>query len=163
MDTPAISEPTFDRTAPPVLEVEGLKTVFHTQDGTIHAVNGVSFHLRAGELVGIVGESGSGKSVTMMSLMKLLPEPPAEIVAGTVRLEGRALLQLAPADLRRVRGAEVGFVFQDPMTSLNPVFNIGFQIMEPLREHLGMNRAAARARAEAAAKSQVAAKLGAAE
>ncbi|MEE8453529.1 MAG: ABC transporter ATP-binding protein [Limibaculum sp.] len=147
MDTPAISEPTFDRTAPPVLEVEGLKTVFHTQDGTIHAVNGVSFHLRAGELVGIVGESGSGKSVTMMSLMKLLPEPPAEIVAGTVRLEGRDLLRLAPADLRRVRGAEVGFVFQDPMTSLNPVFNIGFQIMEPLREHLRLSRAAARARA----------------
>ena len=147
MDTPAISEPTFDRTAPPVLEVEGLKTVFHTQDGTIHAVNGVSFHLRAGELLGIVGESGSGKSVTMMSLMKLLPEPPAEIVAGSARLEGRDLLQLAPAELRRVRGAEVGFVFQDPMTSLNPVFNIGFQIMEPLREHLGMNRAAARARA----------------
>ncbi len=142
VDTPAISD-----TAPPVLEVEGLKTVFHTQDGTIHAVNGVSFHLRAGELVGVVGESGSGKSVTMMSLMKLLPEPPAEIVAGTVRLEGRDLLRLAPADLRRVRGAEVGFVFQDPMTSLNPVFNIGFQIMEPLREHLRLSRAAARARA----------------
>jgi len=142
VDTPAISE-----TAPPVLEVEGLKTVFHTQDGTIHAVNGVSFHLRAGELVGVVGESGSGKSVTMMSLMKLLPEPPAEIVAGTVLLEGRDLLRLDPADLRRVRGAEVGFVFQDPMTSLNPVFNIGFQLMEPLREHLGLNRAQARARA----------------
>ena len=88
MDTPAISEPTFSGTGPPILEVEGLKTVFHTQEGTIHAVNGVSFHLRAGGLVGIVGESGSGKSVTMMSLMKLLPEPPAEIVSGTVRLEG---------------------------------------------------------------------------
>ena len=139
--------PATIETAPPVLEVEGLKTVFHTQEGTIHAVNGVSFHLRAGELLGIVGESGSGKSVTMMSLMKLLPEPPAEIVAGTVRLEGRDLLQLAPAELRRVRGAEVGFVFQDPMTSLNPVFNIGFQIIEPLREHLAMSRRAARARA----------------
>jgi peptide/nickel transport system ATP-binding protein/oligopeptide transport system ATP-binding protein len=142
VDTPAISD-----TAPPVLEVEGLKTVFHTQEGTIHAVNGVSFYLRAGELVGVVGESGSGKSVTMMSLMKLLPEPPAEIVAGSARLEGRDLLQLDPADLRRVRGAEVGFIFQDPMTSLNPVFNIGFQLMEPLREHLRLSRRAARARA----------------
>ncbi len=141
MDTPTVSNQ-----APPVLEVEGLKTVFHTQDGTIHAVNGVSLHLRAGELVGVVGESGSGKSVTMMSLMKLLPEPPAEIVSGTVRLEGRDLLRLAPAELRKVRGAEIGFIFQDPMTSLNPVFNIGFQIMEPLREHLGLNKAAARAR-----------------
>ncbi len=142
MDTPTVSDK-----APPVLEVEGLKTIFHTQDGTIHAVNGVSLHLRAGELVGVVGESGSGKSVTMMSLMKLLPEPPAEIVSGTVRLEGRDLLRLGPGDLRKVRGAEVGFIFQDPMTSLNPVFNIGFQIMEPLREHLGLNKAAARTRA----------------
>ena len=142
MDTPTVSDK-----APPVLEVEGLKTIFHTQDGTIHAVNGVSLHLRAGELVGVVGESGSGKSVTMMSLMKLLPEPPAEIVSGTVRLEGRDLLRLGPGDLRKVRGAEVGFIFQDPMTSLNPVFNIGFQIMEPLREHLRLNKAAARTRA----------------
>ena len=142
VDTPAISE-----TEPPILEVEGLRTIFHTQEGTIHAVNGVSFHLRAGELVGVVGESGSGKSVTMMSLMKLLPEPPAEIVSGTVRLEGRDLLQLEAGDLRRVRGAEVGFVFQDPMTSLNPVFTIGFQLSEPLREHLGLSKKAARARA----------------
>ena len=146
MDTATISDtaPTLDA---PVLEVDGLTTVFHTRDGTIHAVNGVSFHLRAGELVGVVGESGSGKSVTMMSLMKLLPEPPAEIVAGTARLNGRDLLQLDRADLRKVRGAEVGFVFQDPMTSLNPVFTIGFQIMEPLREHLGLDKAQARARA----------------
>jgi peptide/nickel transport system ATP-binding protein/oligopeptide transport system ATP-binding protein len=142
MDMPAASA-----TAKPVLEVEGLKTVFHTQEGTIHAVNGVSFHLSPGELVGVVGESGSGKSVTMMSLMKLLPEPPAEIVAGTARLEGRDLLRLEPGALRKVRGAEVGFVFQDPMTSLNPVFNIGFQIMEPLRAHLGLSKRAARARA----------------
>jgi peptide/nickel transport system ATP-binding protein/oligopeptide transport system ATP-binding protein len=142
VDTPIVSDQ-----AQPVLEVEGLKTIFYTQDGTIHAVNGVSLHLRAGELVGVVGESGSGKSVTMMSLMKLLPEPPAEIVSGTVRLEGRDLLRLDPADLRKVRGAEIGFIFQDPMTSLNPVFTIGFQIMEPLREHLGLNKAAARDRA----------------
>ena len=139
---PSVSDP-----SPPVLEVEGLKTVFHTQDGVVHAVNGVSLHLRAGELVGIVGESGSGKSVTMMSLMKLLPEPPAEIVSGVVRLEGRDLMRLNPAEMRKIRGADIGFIFQDPMTSLNPVFNIGFQIMEPLREHLGLTKAAARARA----------------
>ena len=110
-------------------------------------MNGVSFYLRAGELLGVVGESGSGKSVTMMSLMKLLPQPPAEIVAGTARLEGRDLLQLDPADLRKVRGGEVGFVFQDPMTSLNPVFTVGFQLIEPLREHLGLSKKAAKARA----------------
>ena len=139
--------PVTSATAKPVLEVEGLKTVFHTQESTIHAVNGVSFHLSAGELVGVVGESGSAKSVTMMSLMKLLPEPPAQITAGTARLEGRDLLKLRPAALRRVRGAEVGFVFQDPMTSLNPVFNVGFQLTEPLRAHLGLGKRAARARA----------------
>jgi oligopeptide transport system ATP-binding protein len=142
-----VDMPAINATAAPILEVEGLTTVFHTMDGTIHAVNGVSFHLYAGELVGVVGESGSGKSVTMMSLMKLLPQPPAEIVAGTARLEGRDLLQLDPADLRKVRGGEVGFVFQDPMTSLNPVFTVGFQLVEPLREHLGLSKKAAKARA----------------
>jgi len=147
-----VESQTIERTdteagAAPVLVVEGLRTVFHTMEGMIHAVNGVSFHLRAGELVGVVGESGSGKSVTMMSLMKLLPEPPAEIVSGTARLGGRDLLRLKPAALRKVRGAEVGFVFQDPMTSLNPVFTVGYQIVEPLREHLGLSKRAARARA----------------
>ncbi len=141
LDTPAISS------AAPVLEVEGLTTVFHTREGSIHAVNGVSFTLSPGELVGVVGESGSGKSVTMMSLMKLLPEPPAEITGGTARLKGRDLLRLSPGELRRVRGAEIGFVFQDPMTSLNPVFTVGFQLMEPLREHLGLSKAEARQRA----------------
>jgi oligopeptide transport system ATP-binding protein len=142
-----VDMPAINATSAPILEVEGLTTVFHTMDGTIHAVNGVSFHLYAGELVGVVGESGSGKSVTMMSLMKLLPQPPAEIVAGTARLEGRDLLQLDPADLRKVRGGEIGFVFQDPMTSLNPVFTVGFQLIEPLREHLGLSKKAAKARA----------------
>jgi oligopeptide transport system ATP-binding protein len=146
VNTPAISA-TASKVGQRVLEVEGLKTIFHTQEGAIHAVNGVSFYLRAGELVGVVGESGSGKSVTMMSLMKLLPQPPAEIVSGTVMLEGRDLLQLDPADLRKVRGGEVGFIFQDPMTSLNPVFTIGFQLIEPLREHMGLNKKQARARA----------------
>ncbi len=131
----------------PVLEVEGLHTVFGTQDGAVHAVNGVSFALKPGELLGVVGESGSGKSVTMMSLLKLLPMPPARIEAGTVRLQGRDLLKLTPAELRAVRGGEVGFVFQDPMTSLNPVFTVGYQVMEPLIAHLGLGKAAARTRA----------------
>ncbi|NJS38130.1 MAG: ABC transporter ATP-binding protein [Rhodobacteraceae bacterium] len=131
----------------PVLDVRGLKTVFRTRGGEIHAVNDVSFHLNRGEVLGVVGESGSGKSVTMMSLIRLLPSPPADIRAGQVVLNGKDLLQMDAEDLRHVRGAKVGFVFQDPMTSLNPVFTIGSQIMEPLRAHMGMTKAAAAARA----------------
>ena len=130
-----------------VLEVDGLQTVFHTQDGEVHAVNHVSFKLQQGELLGIVGESGSGKSVTMMSLLKLLPMPPAEIVSGSVLFGGRDLLKLRIDQLREVRGGEIGFIFQDPMTSLNPVFTVGFQIMEPLRAHLGLDKKQARQRA----------------
>ncbi len=130
-----------------VLDVRGLKTVFRTRLGEVHAVNSVSFHLARGELLGVVGESGSGKSVTMMSLIGLLPMPPAEVRAGEVWLGGRDLLQIAPKELQDVRGAKIGFVFQDPMTSLNPVFQIGFQIMEPLIRHMGLTKAQARARA----------------
>ena len=133
--------------AMPVLDVKDLKTVFRTRGGDIHAVNSVSFHLRPGELLGVVGESGSGKSVTMMSLLGLLPSPPAEVREGQVMLGGRDLLRIGAEEMRAVRGREVGFVFQDPMTSLNPVFTVGFQLMEPLRKHMGMNRAAARDRA----------------
>ncbi len=130
-----------------ILEVEDVRTRFHTRDGAVHAVNGVSFDLHEGELLGVVGESGSGKSVTMMSLLKLLPMPPAEIVSGRARLDGEDLIGLDLTDLRRVRGARVGFIFQDPMTSLNPVLSVGYQITEPLRAHLGMSRRAARERA----------------
>ena len=130
-----------------VLEVEDVRTRFHTRDGTVHAVNGISFDLSEGELLGVVGESGSGKSVTMMSLLKLLPMPPAEIVSGRVRLDGEDLMGLGLDDLRQVRGARVGFVFQDPMTSLNPVLTVGYQLTEPLRVHLRMGRSAARRRA----------------
>ncbi len=133
--------------AAPVLDVKGLKTVFRTRGGEVHAVNDVSFHLRRGELLGVVGESGSGKSVTMMSLIRLLPSPPADIRAGEVLLNGQDVLKLDDAGLRQVRGAKVGFVFQDPMTSLNPVFTVGDQIMEPLRRHMGMTKAQALARA----------------
>ncbi|MEX0953953.1 MAG: ABC transporter ATP-binding protein [Rhizobiaceae bacterium] len=130
-----------------VLEVRDLKTVFHTQDGEVHAVNGVSFHVEEGELLCVVGESGSGKSVTMMSLLQLLPMPPADIAAGQVIFQNRDLVKLSQSEIRDVRGARIGFIFQDPLTSLNPVFTIGFQIMEPLRKHMGMSKARARKRA----------------
>ncbi len=131
----------------PVLDVRDLKTVFRTRAGDIHAVNAVSFDLRPGELLGVVGESGSGKSVTMMSLIGLLPTPPADVCDGTAMLAGQDLLRMGPEALRAVRGRDIGFVFQDPMTSLNPVFTVGFQIMEPLRRHMGMDKAQARRRA----------------
>lgn len=134
-------------TAEMVLEVEDLRTIFRTGEGTVHAVNGVSFNLREGELLGVVGESGSGKSVTMMSLMKLLPMPPGEITGGSVNFGGRDLTKLDLRELRKIRGGEIGFIFQDPMTSLNPVFNVGFQLMEPLRKHLRLSKRAARDRA----------------
>ncbi|MEM9795447.1 MAG: ABC transporter ATP-binding protein [Pseudomonadota bacterium] len=130
-----------------VLEVRGLRTVFKTRGGEVHAVNSVSFEVKPGELLGVVGESGSGKSVTMMSLIGLLPSPPAEVREGEVLLDGEDLLKVSPKRLRDVRGGEVGFVFQDPMTSLNPVFPIGFQIVEPLRRHMGLSKRRARDRA----------------
>ncbi len=132
----------------PVLDVRNLTTVFATRGGEVHAVNDVSFSLQPGELLGVVGESGSGKSVTMMSLIGLLPSPPAQIRRGSVMFGGRDLLKIDDAELRALRGARIGFVFQDPMTSLNPVFSVGFQIMEPLRKHMGLSKHAARARAQ---------------
>lgn len=131
----------------PILKVDDLETVFRTRDGEVHAVNGISFSLAPGELLGIVGESGSGKSVAMMSLVDLLPSPPAEVVGGSVIFDGIDVRAMTEEQLRHLRGRQIGFIFQDPMTSLNPVFNVGFQLMEPLREHLGMSRRAARARA----------------
>ena len=133
--------------AAPVLDVRGLKTVFRTRGGEVHAVNTVSFHLQKGELLGVVGESGSGKSVTMMSLVGLLPSPPADVRAGQVLLDGVDILKIAPEALRDIRGARIGFVFQDPMTSLNPVFTVGAQIAEPLIRHRGLSRAKAADRA----------------
>jgi peptide/nickel transport system ATP-binding protein/oligopeptide transport system ATP-binding protein len=133
--------------ASPVLEVNDLETIFHTRDGAVHAVNGVSFQIGEGELLGVVGESGSGKSVTMMSLMKLLPMPPAEVTNGEVLFQGRNVLDMSDTELRALRGGEIGFVFQDPMTSLNPVFTVGFQLIEPLREHLKLSKREAKKRA----------------
>ena len=130
-----------------VLEVKDLQTVFRIRRGEVHAVNTVSFSLKAGELLGVVGESGSGKSVTMMSLIRLLPSPPAEMRKGEVLFDGRDLLAVGEDELRNVRGAGIGFIFQDPMTSLNPVFTVGYQLMEPLRRHMKMSKAQASARA----------------
>ncbi|NNU81106.1 ABC transporter ATP-binding protein [Halovulum dunhuangense] len=131
----------------PILDVTDLKTVFRTRDGEVHAVNRVSFSVRPGELLGVVGESGSGKSVTMMSLLGLLPSPPAEIREGRILFQGRDLRSLSAGQMRALRGREIGFVFQDPMTSLNPVFTVGYQLMEPLRLHMGLAKPAARRRA----------------
>ena len=130
-----------------VLDVANLKTVFNTRDGEVHAVNDVSFYLKPGELLGIVGESGSGKSVTMMSLLKLLPMPPAEIRSGSIEFDGRDIRAASDEELRNIRGGVIGFIFQDPMTSLNPVFSVGFQLMEPLRLHMGLSKKQARQRA----------------
>ena len=130
----------------PLLDVKGLETEFKTPDGIIHAVNGVSFSLEEGETLGLVGESGCGKSVTMLSVLRLIAMPPGRIVAGEAFFRGQDLLKMSQEDIRHVRGAQIAMVFQDPMTSLNPVLTIGVQMEEPLRLHLGMNRNQARAR-----------------
>ena len=139
--------PELSESPQPVLQVKRLNTRFKTRTGDVHAVNSVSFDLKPGELLGVVGESGSGKSVTMMSLLGLLPSPPAVVSGDSVMFDGLDLLRCTDEQLRAIRGARIGFIFQDPMTSLNPVFTVGFQIMEPLREHMGMNKAAAHKRA----------------
>jgi oligopeptide transport system ATP-binding protein len=130
-----------------LLEIKNLTTRFYTHQGVVHAVNGVSYSLEAGDILGIVGESGSGKSVSMLSLLRLIPNPPGKIVAGEVIFYGRDLLKLSEAEMQRVRGAEIAMIFQDPMTSLNPTLTIGYQIAEALKLHQGMDRAQARARA----------------
>jgi peptide/nickel transport system ATP-binding protein len=128
----------------PLLEVSELSVRFRTDRGPVHAVDRMSFTLQEGEVLGLVGESGCGKSVTAMSLLRLLP-PSAEI-SGSARFGGHDLLRVSDARLRRIRGKEISFVFQEPMTSLNPVYTVGRQIGEVLRTHLGLSRAAARAR-----------------
>ena len=120
---------------PVVLEVDGLKTYFQTRWGTVKAVDGVSFELRRGETLGIVGESGSGKSVTMLSLMRLIPSPPGRIVDGRILLEGDDLVQMSEKELSAIRGSQIALIIQDPMTSLNPVFSIGNQVGEAIKIH----------------------------
>jgi oligopeptide transport system ATP-binding protein len=130
-----------------LLDVQGLETQFITPDGPIHAVNGVSFSLNSRETIGLVGESGCGKSVTMMSVLRLLPSPPAKIAAGKALFNGQDLLSMSSEEIRRVRGAQISIIFQDPMTSFNALLTIGRQITEPLRAHLGMSQADANRRA----------------
>ena len=130
-----------------LLEIRGLKTHFKTDDGWVHAVDGVDLSVDAGETVCLVGESGSGKSVTAMSVLKLVPMPPGRIVAGQVLWDGRDLVPLPPAEMQKLRGREIGVVFQEPMTALNPVYTVGEQICEGLRLHEGLSRAAALERA----------------
>jgi peptide/nickel transport system ATP-binding protein len=131
----------------PLLEVESLKTHFFTRDGVVRAVDGVSFSIQPGETLALVGESGCGKSVTSLSIMRLIASPPGRVVSGAVRFNGRDLLRLTEPEMRKVRGNEISMIFQEPMTSLNPVLTIGRQIAETLVLHRGMGRADARARA----------------
>ena len=130
-----------------LLEVDNLQTHFFTREGTVRAVDGVSFTVEPGKTLGIVGESGCGKSVTALSIMSLLPQPPAKIVGGAVRFEGFDLAKLSDRNLEDVRGKEIAMIFQDPMTSLNPTLKIGTQIMETMERHLGLDRKQARKRA----------------
>ncbi len=125
---------------PPILEVDDLVTRFHTPEGTVFAVNGVSFSLHEGETLGVVGESGCGKSVTMLSILQLIPRPPGKIVRGRAMFHENDLVKLSSEEIRHVRGAQIGMVFQDPMTSLNPVITIGKQVAEGLMIHMGMNK-----------------------
>jgi oligopeptide transport system ATP-binding protein len=131
-----------------LMDVKDLTTRFHTQEGTVYAVNGISYTLNEGETLGIVGESGSGKSVQSLSIMGLIPSPPGHVEAGSVTWKGnRDLLRLSREQMRQIRGAEIAMIFQDPMTSLNPVLTIGRQITEALKLHLGMNNEQSRDRA----------------
>jgi peptide/nickel transport system ATP-binding protein len=130
-----------------LLEIKGLKTHFKTDDGMVHAVDGVDMHVAEGETLGVVGESGCGKSVTAFTVMRLVPIPPARIVAGEILWKGRNLLALSDAEMRRIRAKEIAMVFQEPMTSLNPVYTVGEQIAEVVRLHEDAGRKAAMDRA----------------
>ncbi|MBI3457244.1 MAG: ABC transporter ATP-binding protein [Candidatus Rokubacteria bacterium] len=123
-----------------LLEVKGLKTYFYTDEGVVRAVDGIDLHIDKGETLGVVGESGCGKTVTALSIMKLIPMPPGRIVEGQILWEGRNLVPFSPHQIRKVRGKEIAMVFQEPMTSLNPVFTIGEQIAEAIRLHEGLGR-----------------------
>ena len=131
---------------PTILKVEDLVTQFNTPEGIVYAVNGVSFELKEGETLGVVGESGCGKSVTMLSILKLIPMPPGQIMNGKAFFHDSDLIALKPDEIRDVRGSQIGMIFQDPMTSLNPVLTIGKQVSEPLMLHLKMDKKEAEAR-----------------
>src|SRR5438128_946641 len=130
-----------------LLTVTDLRVHFETEDGTIKAVDGISFEVKRGETLGIVGESGSGKTVANLSLMKLIPEPPGKIVSGSVLFNGREVLTLSKREVRALRGRRIAMIFQDPMTSLNPFMRVSKQLMEVTRLHLGHSKTEARAHA----------------
>ncbi len=142
MDRTAPSEQERDRELSPerVLQVENLQTHFFTADGVVRAVDGVSYDVRRGETLGVVGESGCGKSVTALSILRLVANPPGRIVGGSVRLEGRNLLEASEAEMEAVRGNEISMIFQEPMTSLNPLFTVGKQIGEAIALHQGLSK-----------------------
>jgi oligopeptide/dipeptide ABC transporter ATP-binding protein len=129
----------------PLLEIRDLQTHFFTDDGVVRAVDGVSLTIEPGKTLAVVGESGSGKSVTALSVLRLVASPPGRVVGGSIRFRGRDLLSLSEPEMRAVRGREISMIFQEPMTSLNPVYTCGQQIMEVLELHLKLDRAAARA------------------
>ena len=135
-----------------LLDIRGLRTQFFTDDGLARAVDGVSYSLEKGETVGVVGESGCGKSVTALSVLRLIPDPPGKIVDGEIIFEDTNLLELSAAEMRRIRGNDISMIFQEPMTSLNPVFTIGNQITEAVRLHQGLNKKNALAKAVEALK-----------
>ena len=124
----------------PLLEVEGLEVEFGTRQGVARVLDGIALSLEAGQTLGIVGESGCGKSMTALSIMRLVPVPPGRIGAGSVRLKGEDLLQVSEKRMREVRGKDISMIFQEPMTSLNPVYSIGDQIAETVRLHEGLGR-----------------------
>jgi peptide/nickel transport system ATP-binding protein/oligopeptide transport system ATP-binding protein len=130
-----------------LLEVRGLKTYFHVMDGTVPAVDGVDFQIKRGETLGLVGESGCGKSVTSLTIMRLIDIPPGDIVAGEIWFDGREILSLPPSEMRLIRGSDMSMIFQEPMTSLNPVFTVGYQIAEAVKAHKDVSKDAARDRA----------------
>ena len=136
---------TNDKT--PLLQVKDLHTLFHVEGNEAHAVNGVSFDIMPGEMLGIVGESGSGKSVTALSIMRLIPDPPGKIAGGQILFDGKDILQLHHDEVRKIRGRDIAMIFQEPMTSLNPVFTIGMQVMESVRFHEDITKEEAENRA----------------
>lgn len=131
----------------PLLEIENLQVQFFTSEGTVRAVDGITYHVEPGETVAIVGESGSGKSVSALSILRLIPNPPGKIMDGTVKFNGVDLLQLDDHDIRQVRGRDIAMVFQEPMTSLNPVLSVGRQVTETLLRHTNMSQREANERA----------------
>ncbi|GGO62285.1 peptide/nickel transport system ATP-binding protein/oligopeptide transport system ATP-binding protein [Roseovarius pacificus] len=132
--------PSADAGADPVLQVEDLRTYFDTRDGVVKAVDGLSFSVRPGEILSVVGESGCGKSITSLSVMQLLPRPPARFASGRIMFKGSDLLQASEEEMRRVRGNEISMIFQDPMSSLNPVLSIGDQLTEAIMLHQGLSQ-----------------------